>query len=143
LATPQAKVVKVLTVNIHKGFTALNRHFMLHELREAVRAVSADVVFLQEVAGSHSRHASRYTNYPADPHHEFLADRIWPQHAYGRNAAWGRWVMPRSAVVVEVVAAAAGVELVFRCRRGSPCIAERVNDERTLSEHRVLEPFCF
>lgn len=87
-AAPQAKVIKVLTVNIHKGFTALNRHFMLHELREAVRAVGADVVFLQEVAGSHSRHASRYTNYPADPHHEFLADRIWPQHAYGRNAVY-------------------------------------------------------
>jgi len=71
-------------------------------------------------------------------YHNLFADCDNLMHAYGRNAAWGRWVMPRSAVVVEVVAAAAGVELVFRCRRGSPCIAERVNDERTLSEHRVL-----
>ncbi len=38
---------KVLTVNIHKGFTVFNRKFMLHELREAVRSVGADVVFLQ------------------------------------------------------------------------------------------------
>ena len=37
----------VLTVNTHKGFTALNRRFILPELREAVRSVSADVVFLQ------------------------------------------------------------------------------------------------
>lgn len=80
--------IKVLTVNIHKGFTALNRKFMLHELREAVRAVGADVVFLQEVAGSHAGHADRYANYPATPHYEFLADRIWPQYAYGRNAVY-------------------------------------------------------
>ena len=46
-------VIKVLTVNIHKGFTALNRRFMLHELREAVRAIGADVVLPQKVAGSH------------------------------------------------------------------------------------------
>lgn len=81
-------VIKVLTVNIHKGFTALNRRFMLHELREAVRAVGADVVFLQEVAGSHSRHGDRFADYPSDPHHEFLADRIWPQYVYGRNAVY-------------------------------------------------------
>ncbi|CAI8878474.1 hypothetical protein EMIT0P253_360006 [Pseudomonas sp. IT-P253] len=43
----------VLTINTHKGFTALNRRFILPELREAVRSVSADVVFLQEVHGTH------------------------------------------------------------------------------------------
>ena len=83
-----SNIIKVLTVNIHKGFTALNRRFMLHELREAVRGVAADVVFLQEVAGSHRRHAQGLANYPSDPHHEFLAERIWPQYAYGRNAVY-------------------------------------------------------
>lgn len=79
---------KVLTVNIHKGFTAFNRKFMLHELREAVRSVGADVVFLQEVAGNHATHAQRWDNYPDKPHYEFLADSIWPQYAYGRNAVY-------------------------------------------------------
>jgi endonuclease/exonuclease/phosphatase family metal-dependent hydrolase len=90
-STPQgsgATAMKVLTVNIHKGFTAFNRKFMLHELRDAVRAVGADVVFLQEVAGSHKLHGQRYDNYPLGPHHEFLADSIWPQHAYGRNSVY-------------------------------------------------------
>ncbi|MDO9195055.1 MAG: EEP domain-containing protein, partial [Rhodoferax sp.] len=41
--------IKVLTVNIHKGFSFFNRKFILHELREAIRSVGADVVFLQEV----------------------------------------------------------------------------------------------
>ncbi len=79
---------KVLTVNVHKGFTSFNRRFMLHELREAVRQVSADVVFLQEVLGTHQQHASRVQGFPQQPHYEFLADSIWSQYAYGRNAVY-------------------------------------------------------
>lgn len=80
--------LKVLTVNIHKGFTFFNRKFILHELREAVRTVSADIVFLQEVTGTHARHESKVANYPSAPHYEFLADSIWPDFAYGRNAVY-------------------------------------------------------
>ncbi len=79
---------KVLTVNIHKGFTFFNRKFILPELREAVRSVGADVVFLQEVSGSHTKHPEKFANYPEAPHYEFLADSIWPQFAYGRNAVY-------------------------------------------------------
>ncbi|NUT75695.1 endonuclease/exonuclease/phosphatase family protein [Pseudomonas sp. C1C7] len=78
----------VLTVNTHKGFTALNRRFILPELREAVRSVSADVVFLQEVHGTHEQHPKRYDNWPSIPQYEFLADTLWPQFAYGRNAVY-------------------------------------------------------
>ena len=51
--------LKVLTVNTHKGFTALNRRFILHELRDAVRILSADLVFLQEVLGEHQTLSKR------------------------------------------------------------------------------------
>lgn len=81
---------KVLTVNIHKGFTFFNRKFILPELRDAVRSVGADVVFLQEVTGSHSEHGERFDNFPETPHYEFLADEIWPQFAYGRNAVYNK-----------------------------------------------------
>lgn len=87
-AAAQSFSIKVLTVNIHKGFTFFNRKFILHELREAVRTVGADVVFLQEVTGTHARHESKVANYPVTPHYEFLADSIWPQFAYGRNAVY-------------------------------------------------------
>ena len=80
--------LRVLTVNIHKGFAFLNRRFVLHELREAVRGVGADVVFLQEVQGTHSQHSVRVKRWPQEPHYEFLADEIWPEFAYGRNAAY-------------------------------------------------------
>ena len=79
---------KLLTLNVHKGFTFWNRRFVLPELRDAVRAVSADVVCLQEVIGSHKRHASRHPNWPSEPQYEFLADSIWGQFAYGRNAVY-------------------------------------------------------
>ena len=80
--------LKVLTVNIHKGFTFFNRKFILPELREAVRSVGADVVFLQEVTGANAKHPDKFDNYPETPHYEFLADSIWPQFAYGRNAVY-------------------------------------------------------
>lgn len=88
--TPDVAVTRftVLTVNIHKGFTALNRRFILPELREAVRSVGADIVFLQEIHGNHERHPQRYTDWPNMPQYEFLADSIWPQFAYGRNAVY-------------------------------------------------------
>ena len=82
--------LKVLTVNTHKGFTALNRRFILPELRAAVRAVGADVVFLQEVLGTHERPGRRHPGWTEAPHYEFLAERMWPQFAYGRNAVYPR-----------------------------------------------------
>jgi len=81
-------VLRVLTVNTHKGFSSFNRRFILHELREAVRTVGADVVFLQEVQGLHEKHGSRHPKWPAMPHYEFLADEMWPEFAYGRNAVY-------------------------------------------------------
>lgn len=87
-ATAVPTAVKILTLNTHKGFTSFNRRLVLHELRDAVRAVSADVVFLQEVIGTHSAHAGRWERWPTTPHYEFLADSIWQAHAYGMNASY-------------------------------------------------------
>jgi endonuclease/exonuclease/phosphatase family metal-dependent hydrolase len=87
-ATSPLLSFRVLTVNTHKGFAAGNRRFVLTELREAVRAVGADVVFLQEVQGSHIGHAGRVAGWPEAPHYEYLADQLWPQFAYGRNAVY-------------------------------------------------------
>ncbi|HSI48314.1 MAG TPA: endonuclease/exonuclease/phosphatase family protein [Ideonella sp.] len=78
----------VLTINIHKGFSSLNRRFVLPALRDAMRAVGADVVLLQEVHGRHAGHGARVADWPNAPHYEFLADTVWHQHAYGRNAVY-------------------------------------------------------
>lgn len=84
--------LRVCTYNIHKGFGAANIRPVLQELRHAIRMVDADLVFLQEVAGKRldsggrenvtDRLASTY------PQFEYLADEVWPHHAYGRNAIY-------------------------------------------------------
>jgi endonuclease/exonuclease/phosphatase family metal-dependent hydrolase len=75
-------------MNMHMGFGFLNRRFILPELRDAVRSVSADVVFLQEVHGEHQNHAQRVKDWPTTSQYEFLADSMWGDFAYGRNAVY-------------------------------------------------------
>jgi endonuclease/exonuclease/phosphatase family metal-dependent hydrolase len=88
MSTPAPPTLRVLTVNIHKGFSFFNRKYILGELREAVRSISADIVFLQEVMGAHEMHARRVAGWQAAPHYEYLADTLWGDFAYGRNAAY-------------------------------------------------------
>lgn len=62
---------------------------MLHELRDAVRMLSADLVFLQEVLGEHQSLSVKHgVAWPEVSQYEFLADSIWPDFAYGGNAVY-------------------------------------------------------
>ena len=72
----------VMTVNTHKGFTTFNRKFILPELRDAVRKVGADVVFLQEVLGTHEEHGKKAQR-------RRRTTSSWPT-ASGREFAYGR-----------------------------------------------------
>ena len=78
----------IATYNIHKGFSQFNRRLMIHELRDHLRQLGADVVFLQEVLGQHHRHAARFDDWPAEPQYEFLAHKVWNDYAYGRNMVY-------------------------------------------------------
>lgn len=78
----------ILTYNIHKGFSMGGRQFVLHRMRDALAGTGADVVFLQEALGRHDGHAGRLHEWPENPQFEFLADSVWPHHAYGRNAIY-------------------------------------------------------
>ncbi len=77
-------MLRVVTLNIHKGLSQFNRRVVIHELREGLRQLGPDLVFLQEVQGLNERHAMRYSSWPGQAQHEFLAgDEL--QHVYGRN----------------------------------------------------------
>ena len=80
--------LSLATWNIHKGFSQFNRRVVVHELREKLRALGADIVFLQEVQGEHLTHPQRHRDWPDQPQHHFLADQVWPNHAYGKNVAY-------------------------------------------------------
>jgi len=74
--------LKIATFNIHKGVSSFNTRLVLNKQRDLVRKLHADVVFLQEVRGEHKRHSKLTLN----SQYEFLADRIWHDYAYGKNA---------------------------------------------------------
>ncbi len=78
----------IATYNIHKGFSHFNRRMMIHELRDHLRALDADIIFLQEVQGRHQQHAERFDDWPDQPQYEFLAHEVWKDYAYGRNAVY-------------------------------------------------------
>jgi len=75
----ESPAIRLLTLNAHQGFNAFRRRKLLSHIRDALRASSADLVFLQEVGGDLGEDIPQQ-------HYELLADQVWPQHAYGRNA---------------------------------------------------------
>lgn len=78
----------VLTLNIHKGFSAGQRKFTLESIRNCLRGTDANVVFLQEVVGEHTLHAGKIPAWPDSNQLEYLADSVWTHHAYGKNAIY-------------------------------------------------------
>lgn len=80
--------LKVLSYNIHKGMNIGNREFILNKIRESIRQVTPDIVFLQEVVGDHRHHKMRIEEWPTNAQFEFLADETWPHFAYGKNAVY-------------------------------------------------------
>lgn len=79
--------LRIATYNIHKGVSAFGRKTRIHELREAIKTLDADIVFLQEVQGQHDHHAAKHTSWPEQAQHEFLAGDTH-QSVYGMNAIY-------------------------------------------------------
>lgn len=79
----------VVTYNIHKGFSQFHQHMMVHELRDRLRELGSDLVFLQEVQGVNDRHARKIENWPDEPQYDFLAEDVWQSTAYASNVVYG------------------------------------------------------
>lgn len=80
--------LRVLSYNIHKGFSHTNRRYLLDEIRRSMRLINADVLFLQEVIGRHDKHAAGYHDWADDAQLEYLADSVWSHFAYGKNSIY-------------------------------------------------------
>jgi len=79
--------LRVVTLNVHKGLSQFNRRMVIHELRDGLRELDPDLVFLQEVQGLNQRFALRFSAWPEGPQHEFLAGERW-RTVYGCNAVY-------------------------------------------------------
>lgn len=88
--------IRVATYNIHKGvvndIVRFRRQASVHELRQRVHSLEADIIFLQEVQGQNVRHARRFDHWPAEPQDQFLAHNPALKNtfeaAYGQNASY-------------------------------------------------------
>ena len=65
-----------------------NLRFILHDIKDSLRQVNADVVFLQEILGERAISKNRFDDWPNNRQFEFLADEVWRHHAYGKNAIY-------------------------------------------------------
>jgi endonuclease/exonuclease/phosphatase family metal-dependent hydrolase len=97
----------IATYNIHKGFSQFNRRVVVHELRERLRQLDPDILFLQEVQGMHQGHAERHDAWPEEPQHEFLGGDVWQNIAYGRNVVYdhghhGNAILSRFPIIAAV-----------------------------------------
>ncbi len=80
--------LKILSYNIHKGFSVTNRKFVLQNIKKAIKLTDADLVLLQEIIGQHDIHSKKIDHWPTCTQLEFLADETWPHYAYGKNAVY-------------------------------------------------------
>lgn len=80
--------IKVISYNIHKGFSSSNLTFTLGLIKESIKLVDADLVLLQEVLGYPSKHAATLEDGPTASQFEYLAHSVWPHFAYGKNAVY-------------------------------------------------------
>lgn len=66
----------------------MSRRFILHAIKDALRHVNADIIFLQEIHGEQNISGKRFDNWPTNSQFEYLADSIWHHYAYGKNAIY-------------------------------------------------------
>jgi endonuclease/exonuclease/phosphatase family metal-dependent hydrolase len=78
-------ILKVLSYNIHKGFDWNNKNYFLKEIKDFIKTLDVDIVFLQEVVGKNT-HLEK--SGLIDTQFEFLADELWPHYSYAHNAVY-------------------------------------------------------
>lgn len=79
--------IKLLTYNIHKGFNWRNSQATIRKIKEAIVSSGVDLVFLQEIVGENKPLSAKHEEW-IDAQHEYLADSIWADMAYAKNAVY-------------------------------------------------------
>lgn len=79
--------MKVLTFNIHKGFNWSNKKLTIKKLKNELELLHPDLVFLQEVVGENLKLSKKEPDW-VENQFEFLADELWQDFAYAKNAVY-------------------------------------------------------
>jgi endonuclease/exonuclease/phosphatase family metal-dependent hydrolase len=94
--------LRIATYNIHKGVMGLRKRSRIHDLRVALNAIDADIVFLQEVQERNERLARRPDHHPGTQL-DVLCTGGYLHRAYGMNAVYphghhGNAIVSRHAI---------------------------------------------
>jgi len=87
-ADGDAALLRLVTMNIHKGMSILNRRATVHLLRDRLRLLHPDLVFCQEVQEQHLMRKQRFAHWPDAELSHYLAAEFWAERHYGRNAVY-------------------------------------------------------
>ncbi len=82
-------ILRVVSYNLHKGFSSSNRLWKLPEMRTAINNLNADLILLQEVQGKLKKRKEKKLTEPEIPQIDFLAAENWLEKIYGKNAVYG------------------------------------------------------
>jgi endonuclease/exonuclease/phosphatase family metal-dependent hydrolase len=75
----------VMSMNVHKGISALHRHCTIYQLRQKMRSHHPDLLFLQELQQEHRGRIRRYGQWPTMELTHFLSEDFWHDWHYGKN----------------------------------------------------------
>ena len=68
----------VMSMNVHKGVSPLNRHSTIYQLRQRMRNHHPDLLFLQELQQEHRGRAKRFGQWPLTELTHFLSEDFAP-----------------------------------------------------------------
>ncbi len=79
-----------MTLNMHKGRSALHLRSTVQRLRQKIREHHADLVFIQELQQESARRSRRRAIGAAPGLTQYLAEGYWPDWHYGKNVIHAR-----------------------------------------------------
>ncbi len=82
------KNLRIVSYNIHKGFSAANSRFVLPEMAQELARLDADFMLLQEAVGENRKHVQNREDWPEVCQTAFLAGEEFSHFVYGKNAVY-------------------------------------------------------
>lgn len=80
--------ITVISYNIHKGMSPLNRLVKLNGMANALASIDPDVLCLQEVQGQNLKRAISFNEYPKQSQHEWFGEYLALKDSYGKNVEY-------------------------------------------------------
>ena len=78
----------VMSMNVHKGLSPLQRHSTIYQLRQNMRSHHPDLLFLQELQQEHRGRLKRFGEWPLIELTHFLSEDFWHHWHYGKNVEY-------------------------------------------------------